>query len=229
MKTLLLSFALVCSGVVCGQYHPYGDRDGPPPWPDSFGEKLHYLCSSRGPLDMRERQWLEELLLRFRENSEAVFKILDLAPNDKYLSRLVNSVSQSNLDQSAKSRIYRIAYQRSVANSGWNLTLARILDHAEILTEDEMRSHLNAESADVRRAAEQALQRFAVRKRQMPPANNGGGTRTGRGDRPPNSPVVATDSHGENYIRMGLAAGTAALAAALGWWFWRRHTKQANP
>jgi hypothetical protein len=229
MKVLLLSFALLCSGTASAQFHPYGDRDGLPPWPDSFGEKLHYLCSSRGPLDMRERQWLDELLLKFRENLTAVFKILDIAPNDKYLSKFLNSVSQSDLDQATRDIIYRIAYRRAVSNHGWNLTLARILNHTDVLTKEEIRSHLLSEDQYVRGAAEQALQRLATRERQRPGGEAGDGAQAGRNAPSPDSPGAPVAPLGETSIRMGLVAGLCALIAALGCWHWHRNVKPTKP
>jgi hypothetical protein len=181
-----------------------------------FKERIHGLCSGHGLMHMEDAV-LNSILDRFAKHSNEVVQLQEAAPDDNYLVQLTVLIHRSNLSPDQKQEGYRRSYEIVLKNlkSGdeWKRTLWFLLRDTDALTQEEIRTHLEAKDPGVRADAKKALEKLQTESQEKPEGNSNSLPSVSTSDSTTGNDIVNPDGWSKGWIALG--AGMFLVAGLL--------------
>jgi len=111
-------------------------------------DRIHHLCSGHGASHMTENE-LNELFNQFSENYQDILSLVGDANADNYAVQLTYFIERSDLEEKQKYSAYRDIYKKvNIEEENgmvWNRTLRKLVSFRDLLSEEELKNHLDTE------------------------------------------------------------------------------------
>ncbi len=136
-----------------------------------FKQQAYDLCSGHGLMHLSDDE-MRDLCDRLARNLDDVRALQENPRNDRFLSNLTGLITRSEIPQKEKRdllrRSYEISEKKSSEGDEWPLTVAQLIDRANVLSIDEISSHLSSENAYLRGTAARYLEENSGMKPKRP-------------------------------------------------------------
>ncbi len=159
MKSLLaILVSLFCAfGLVSG--HDDMDLRGEAIYP--FKQQVYDLCSGHGLMHLNAEE-MSDLCEKLAKNLDDIRDLQENPRHDIFLSNLTGLIIRSPVPQNVKNDLLRKSYQMSKEKSSegdeWHYTVLRLIEESNVLSHDEVSSHVNSQNRQLKGAATRFLE-----------------------------------------------------------------------
>lgn len=129
-----------------------------------FKQQAYDLCSGHGLMHLNDEE-MRELCVRLANNLDDVRALLKNPRHDIFLSNLTGLIIRSPVPEEVKRELLRESYEISKEKSSegdeWHFTIVRLIEETDVLSLDEVASHIYSKDIRLRGAATRFIEKNA--------------------------------------------------------------------
>lgn len=137
----------------------------------SFKQHVYDLCSGHGLMHLNADE-MRDLCEKLAANLDVVRELQEDPRHDIFLANLTGLIIRSPIPKDTKNNLlrnsYRIGKEKSSDGVEWHFTFLRLIEEGNVLSRDEISSHLSSQNRQLKGAATRFLEQAPENETNRP-------------------------------------------------------------